>query len=60
MLGGCIDVYENEGKWSGVYCVGVYGVGLYLLFNYNEMLDLVFIFVYEVGYVMYMVFLYEV
>ena len=33
---GRIDVYENEGKRSGAYNAGVYGVGPYLLLNYND------------------------
>jgi oligoendopeptidase F len=40
--GGRIDVYENEGKRSGAYCAGVYGVGPYLLMNYNDTLDAIF------------------
>src|SRR5690606_24342082 len=31
---GRIDVYENDGKRSGAYNAGVYGVGPYLLLNY--------------------------
>jgi oligoendopeptidase F len=37
--GGRIDVYENEGKRSGAYSAGVYGVGPFMLMNYNDTLD---------------------
>ena len=30
-----IDVYENEGKRSGAFSAGVYGVHPYMLLNYN-------------------------
>ena len=36
--GGRVDVYETEGKRSGAYMAGVYGVGPYLLMNYNDTL----------------------
>ncbi len=44
VAGGRIDVYENDGKRSGAYCAGVYGVGPYLLLNYNDTLDALFTF----------------
>ena len=53
--GGRIDVYENEGKRSGAYSAGVYGVGPYLLLNYNETLDAVFTFAHEAGHAMHSV-----
>lgn len=53
--GGRIDVYENEGKRSGAYSMGVYGVGPYLLLNYNDMLDAVFTFAHEAGHAMHTV-----
>jgi oligoendopeptidase F len=57
--GGRIDVYENEGKRSGAYAAGVYGVGPYLLLNYNDTLDAVFTFAHEAGHAMHTVLSYE-
>lgn len=45
-----IDVCENEGKRSGAYSGGVYGVHPYMLLNYNGTLDDVFILVHEMGH----------
>jgi len=53
--GGRIDVYENEGKRSGAYSAGVYGVGPYLLMNYNDTLDAVFTLAHEAGHAMHTV-----
>jgi oligoendopeptidase F len=57
--GGRIDVYENEGKRSGAYCAGVYGVGPYLLMNYNDTLDAIFTLAHEAGHAMHTVLSYE-
>jgi oligoendopeptidase F len=57
--GGRIDVFENEGKRSGAYSAGVYGVGPYLLLNYNQTLDAVFTFAHEAGHAMHTVLSYE-
>lgn len=57
--GGRIDVYENDGKRSGAYCAGVYGVGPYLLLNYNDTLDAVFTFAHEAGHGMHTALSYE-
>ena len=57
--GGRIDVYENDGKRSGAYCAGVYGVGPYLLLNYNDTLDAVFTFAHEAGHAMHTVLSYD-
>lgn len=51
--GNRIDVYENEGKRSGAYSAGVYGVGPYVLMNYNDTLDAVFTFAHEMGHAMH-------
>ncbi|MBQ5359931.1 MAG: oligoendopeptidase F family protein, partial [Lachnospiraceae bacterium] len=45
-----IDVMENEGKRSGAYSGGVYGVHPYMLLNYNGTLNDVFILVHEMGH----------
>ncbi|MBE2215850.1 MAG: oligoendopeptidase F [Opitutaceae bacterium] len=57
--GGRIDVYENEGKRSGAYCAGVYGVGPYLLLNYAETLSDLFTLAHEAGHAMHTVLSYE-
>jgi oligoendopeptidase F len=57
--GGRIDVYENEGKRSGAYCAGVYGVGPYLLMNYNDTMDAMFTLAHEAGHAMHTVLSYE-
>ncbi|MDO8544636.1 MAG: oligoendopeptidase F [Opitutaceae bacterium] len=57
--GGRIDVYENEGKRSGAYNAGVYGVGPYLLLNYNDTLDALYTFAHEAGHAMHTVLSYE-
>jgi oligoendopeptidase F len=57
--GGRIDVYENEGKRSGAYSAGVYGVGPYLLLNYNDTMDSMFTFAHEAGHAMHTVLSYE-
>ncbi len=51
--GGWIDVYENEGKRSGAFSAGVYGVHPYMLLNYNETLSDVFTVAHEVGHTMH-------
>jgi len=53
--GGRIDVYENEGKRSGAYSAGVYGVGPYLLLNYNDTMDALYTFAHEAGHAMHTV-----
>jgi oligoendopeptidase F len=45
-----IDVYENEGKRSGAYSAGVYGVHPYVLLNYNNTLDNQFTLAHEMGH----------
>jgi oligoendopeptidase F len=57
--GGRIDVDESAGKRSGAYSMGVYGVGPYLLLNYNDTLDAVFTFAHEAGHAMHTILAYE-
>jgi len=45
-----IDVYENDGKRSGAYSAGVYGVHPYMLMNWTETLDDVFTMAHEMGH----------
>ncbi len=48
-----IDKYENEGKRSGAYSAGVYGVHPYILLNYDGGLDSVFTLIHELGHTMH-------
>jgi len=57
--GGRIDVYENEGKKSGAYSAGVYGVGPYQLLNHNDTLASAFTLAHEGGHAMHTVLSYE-
>jgi oligoendopeptidase F len=59
LAGGCVDVYENDGKRSGAYSAGVYGVGPYMLMNYNDTLDAVFTFAHEAGHSLHTILAYE-
>lgn len=47
---GWIDVYENEGKSSGAYSMGVYGVHPFILMNFNGTQDHVFTLAHEMGH----------
>lgn len=55
LAGGRLDVYENEGKRSGAYSADVYGVGPYVLMNYNDTLDALYTFAHEGGHAMHTV-----
>jgi oligoendopeptidase F len=57
--GGRIDVYESDGKRSGAYNAGVYGVGPYLLLNHNDTMDAMFTLAHEAGHAMHTVLSYE-
>lgn len=48
-----IDVYENQGKRSGAYSWGVYGVHPYVLLNYQENLNNVFTLAHEMGHALH-------
>jgi len=50
---GWIDVYENEGKLSGAYSWGTYGVHPYVLLNHNDRLNSVFTLAHELGHAMH-------
>lgn len=47
---GWIDVFENDGKSSGAYSMGVYNVHPFILMNYNETQDHVFTLAHEMGH----------
>ena len=53
MSGGKLDVYESDGKRSGAYSADVYGVGPYVLMNYNDTMDALFTFAHEAGHAMH-------
>ncbi|MCL2664035.1 MAG: oligoendopeptidase F [Defluviitaleaceae bacterium] len=53
MDGGWIDVYENEGKRSGAYAWGVFGVHPFILLNYENKLDDMFTLAHEIGHAMH-------
>lgn len=54
-----IDVYENDGKRSGAYVGGVYGVGPYMLLNHNDTQSALFTLAHEGGHAMHTVLSYE-
>jgi len=56
---GWIDVYENEGKRTGAYSMGVYGVHPYMLLNYNDTLDYVFTVAHEMGHTLHTLYSHE-
>lgn len=50
-----IDVYENEGKRSGAFSAGVYGVHPYMLLNHADTLSDAFTIAHEMGHTMHTV-----
>ena len=48
-----IDVYENQGKTTGAYSSGVYGVHPYVLLNFAGKLDDAFTLAHELGHSMH-------
>ena len=48
-----LDVYENQGKRSGAYSAGVYGVHPYVLLNYTDTLSDAFTLVHEMGHALH-------
>ena len=50
---GWIDVYPTEGKETGGYCLGVYGVHPYILLNTVENMDSMFTLIHEMGHAMH-------
>lgn len=55
MAGKQVDVYENDGKRSGAYVSGIYGVGPYMLLNHNDTQDSMFTLAHEGGHAMHTV-----
>lgn len=50
---GWIDVYETEGKTSGAFSCGVYGVHPFVLLNYRDRMDDAFTLAHELGHAMH-------
>ncbi len=50
---GWIDVYENDGKTSGAYSWGVYGVHPFVLLNHQDTLDSASTLAHELGHAMH-------
>ncbi len=50
-----IDVYESEGKRSGAFSAGVYGVHPYMLLNYADTLNDAFTVAHEMGHTLHTV-----
>jgi len=50
---GWIDVYETEGKRSGAYCTGAYGLHPYVLLNYQPTTHEVFTIAHEMGHALH-------
>lgn len=48
-----IDVYENKGKASGAFSIGVFGVHPYVMLNYTNELEDVFTMAHELGHSMH-------
>ena len=48
-----IDVYENKGKTTGAYSMGVYGVHPYVLLNHADTLDSAFTLAHELGHALH-------
>lgn len=48
-----VDVYENEGKTSGAYSWGAFGIHPYVLLNYQDTLDNAFTLAHELGHSMH-------
>ncbi len=53
VTGGWIDVYENQGKRTGAYSWGVYGVHPFVLLNYDDKYDSVSTLAHELGHSMH-------
>jgi oligoendopeptidase F len=53
------DVYENDGKRSGAFSAGVYGVHPYMLLNYTDTMDDAFTLAHEMGHTMHTVLSHE-
>lgn len=59
LLGQQIDAYESQGKRSGAYVAGVYGVSPYMLLNHNDTQDALFTLAHEGGHAMHTILSHE-
>jgi oligoendopeptidase F len=59
LAGQQIDVYENDGKRSGAYVAGVYGVGPYMLLNHSDTQNDLFTLAHEGGHAMHTILSHE-
>lgn len=59
LSGGWIDVYENQGKRSGAYSWGIYGVHPYVLLNHNDTTHSMFTLAHEMGHALHSYFTWE-
>ncbi len=59
MNAGWIDVYENEGKRSGAYSWGSYGVHPFVLLNHNDTVNSMFTLAHEMGHALHSYFTWE-
>ena len=50
---GWVDVYENDGKRSGAFSWGAYGIHPYIFLNYTETLNDIFTLIHETGHAMH-------
>jgi len=50
---GWVDVFESEGKNSGAYSAGVYGIHPFMLTNYSGTLEAAFTMAHELGHCMH-------
>lgn len=51
-----IDVYENDGKDSGAFSSGVYGIHPFIKMNYNDTIGSMFTLAHELGHAMHSVY----
>jgi len=56
---GWIDVYENQGKRSGAYSWGTYGIHPFVLLNHNNNINSMFTLAHEMGHALHSYFTWE-
>lgn len=53
LAAGWVDVYENQGKQTGAYAWGIFGVHPFVLLNYNDRYDDVSTLAHEMGHALH-------